>query len=143
MGAQRRKYHANKVATIVGPGTSFDGVIRSKGSIRIEGSVTGRVQCDDTIVVHRSGVVKADLEAGQIIVSGTVEGDCIASDRIEITSSGIVRGNITAPRVAIAEGVVFEGHCTMNPDTEDSSHAAPSKQSPSAAPLPRVAHPGS
>jgi cytoskeletal protein CcmA (bactofilin family) len=34
-------------------------------------------------------------------------------DRIEVTAKGRLIGDITAPRVSIADGVIFEGKCTM------------------------------
>ena len=110
---KRRTYNENKVTTIIGEGTSFVGEIRSEGTIRIEGSMTGRVQCEDTIVVHDSGKVKADLVGGQIIVRGQVEGDVFAHDRLEVMNQARVIGNVTTPRLSIAEGVTFQGRCTM------------------------------
>lgn len=115
---KKKAYNENKVVTIVGPGTSLMGDIKSEGTIRIEGTVTGRIQCDDTIVVHETGRVKADLIAGQIIISGHVEGDLFAHERLEVTHKGKVIGNIVAPRISIAEGVIFEGKCTMKPPGE-------------------------
>ncbi|MBI3119798.1 MAG: polymer-forming cytoskeletal protein [Candidatus Hydrogenedentes bacterium] len=110
-----KNYNENKVVSIIGPGTTVSGEVNSKGTIRIEGTVTGRINSDDSIVVHESGRVKADLIAGQVIISGEVLGNVFAHDRLEITTSGKVVGDITAPRISIAEGVLFEGKCTMKP----------------------------
>ena len=52
---------------------------------------------------------------GGLRVDGEVQGNIFATERLEITASGRVIGDITAPRVSIAEGVVFEGKCTMKP----------------------------
>ena len=112
---KKKSLNENKVVTIIGPGTTISGEIESKGTVRIEGTVTGRVDCEDTIVVHESGHVKADLIAGQVIISGTVEGNTFAHDRLEVTNQGKIVGNITAPRISIAEGVIFEGQCAMKP----------------------------
>ena len=115
MSEKKRILDENAVATIIGPGTVVTGEIRSKGTVRVEGTVEGRLECEDTIVIQESGIVRADLIAGQIIISGTVEGNSFAHDRLEITNQGKVIGNITAPRISIAEGVIFEGQCTMKP----------------------------
>ncbi len=108
----------SKVVTVVGQGTHVTGEIRSKGTVRIEGLVSGHMECDDTIVIQETGKVEADLEAAQIVISGEVRGNVFAHDRLEITSSGKLLGDITAPRVSIAEGVLFEGKCTMKPPSE-------------------------
>lgn len=110
---RQRKYKANKVATIIGRGTTVTGEIRSKGTIRVEGEVEGTIDCEDSIVIHEGARVQANLNAGQVIVSGDVTGNINALDRIEITAKAKVIGDLTAPRVVIAEGVVFEGRCTM------------------------------
>jgi len=110
-----KSFNENKVVSIVGPGTTVNGEINSKGTIRIEGAVTGRIQSSDTIVVLESGSVKTDLVAGQVIISGDVHGNVFAHERLELTANGKVMGDITAPRVSLSEGVLFEGHCTMKP----------------------------
>jgi cytoskeletal protein CcmA (bactofilin family) len=112
---KKRNYSETKVVSIIGQGTLVQGEVKSQGTIRIEGNVAGRVECDDTIVVQETGRVKADLIGGQIVISGEVEGNVFAHDRLEITAQGKLVGDIVAPRVSIAEGVVFEGSCTMKP----------------------------
>src|SRR5690242_9685442 len=108
-----KTYNENKPVSIIGPGTTISGEISSKGTVRIEGTVTGRINSEDSIVVQESGRVKADLIGGQVIISGEVLGNVFAHDRLEITTSGKVVGDIMAPRISIAEGVLFEGKCTM------------------------------
>lgn len=113
LDSRKRTFSDTKVVSIIGQGTMVTGEIRSTGTIRVEGAVSGKIQSDDSIVIHESGRVKADLSAGQVIISGEVHGNVVAQDRLEITSTGRVLGDITAPRIAIAEGVLFEGKCTM------------------------------
>ncbi|MBP8130896.1 MAG: polymer-forming cytoskeletal protein [Candidatus Hydrogenedentes bacterium] len=113
--SRKKSYNENKVVSIIGPGTTVVGEIKTDGTIRIEGNVAGRVESEDSVVVQETGRVKADLIAGQVIISGEVHGNVYAHDRLEITASGKVVGDITAPRVSIAEGVMFEGKCQMKP----------------------------
>lgn len=111
---RRKPYSETNVVTIIGPGTAVNGEIACKGTVRIEGNVSGRISSDDTIIVLEMGKVRADLSAGQVIIGGEVEGNVSANERIEISSKGRLIGDITAPRVSIAEGVLFEGLCTMD-----------------------------
>ena len=115
LDSRRKTYSETNVVTIIGPGTAVNGDIACKGTVRIEGNVSGRISSDDTIVVLEMGRVKADLTAGQVIIGGEVEGNITARERLEISSKGKLIGDITAPRVSIAEGVLFEGLCTMDP----------------------------
>ena len=110
---RKKTYNETNVVTIIGQGTTIVGELKSKGTVRIEGMVSGRIHCDDTIVIQETGRVKAELVAGQIIISGEVEGNVSAHDRLEVTAKGKLLGDITAPKIAIAEGVLFEGKCQM------------------------------
>jgi len=113
MEPKKKGYSETRVVTIIGPGTMVNGEVKCKGTVRIEGMVSGRIMSVDTIVIHETGRVKADLMAGQIIIGGEVQGNVFAQDRLEITEKGKLLGDITAPRVSIAEGVLFEGACAM------------------------------
>ena len=114
----KQKYDENKVVSIIGPGTKVKGEVVTQGTIRVEGGVEGLLKSGDTIVIHETGKVKADLHGGQVIISGEVHGNVYAQDRLEITAQGKVVGDITSPRISIAEGVVFEGKCTMKPPSQ-------------------------
>lgn len=128
---KRRPLDEHNVSTIIGPGTKIKGDIISKGTVRIEGEVEGRIECEDTVVIHESGNVKADIAGGQVIISGTVQGNTTAHDRLEITNQAKVIGNITAPRISIAEGVIFEGQCTMKaPGGAQTSKPVPMQPAP-------------
>ncbi len=128
--SKKRSFGDTKVVTIIGQGTTVIGELKSKGTIRIEGVVSGRVHSDDTIVVQESGRVKADLYAGQITISGEVEGNVFAQDRLEIATNGKLVGDIVSPRVSIAEGVLFEGKCTMKPPGQAASSQGAAQAAP-------------
>lgn len=114
-----KAYNENKVVTIIGAGTRLNGELTCKGTVRIEGTVVGKVMSEDSIVLLESARVKGDLSAGQVIISGEVQGNIRALDRLEINVRGKVVGDIAAPRIAIHEGVLFEGLCTMKPDVAE------------------------
>jgi cytoskeletal protein CcmA (bactofilin family) len=130
---RKRPISDSKVVTVIGQGTHVTGEVKSQGTVRVEGLVSGHMECDDTIVVQETGKVEADLEAAQIVISGEVRGNVFAHDRLEITTTGKLLGDITAPRVSIAEGVLFEGKCTMKPPSE-AKRKAQSSAAPAQAP---------
>lgn len=116
-GGRRKKQSQNaKGLTIIGQGTAVKGEIYSKGTVRIEGQVTGAVHCEGVILVQESGQVKAGLVANHIVISGKVKGNVLAHERLEVMPNATVIGDITSPRISIAEGVVFEGQCIMKTD---------------------------
>ena len=108
----------SKSVSLIGPDTKIGGEILSQGTLRIEGTVEGRIQAGVRIDILESGRVKADMTSGEIVISGEVHGNVFAHDRLEITETGKVFGDITAPRISIAEGVLVEGKFTMRPPGE-------------------------
>ena len=52
---------SDNLDTIIGSKTIFEGVLTSNGSICIEGTVKGKVECKGSVVVGKEGRVKADL----------------------------------------------------------------------------------
>jgi cytoskeletal protein CcmA (bactofilin family) len=57
--------------------------------------------------------VNARIKVGALIVLGSVEGEIEAEDLIEIRSSGSLLGEVITKRIALEEGGVFSGSCTM------------------------------
>ncbi len=110
-----KSYNENKPETIIGPGTKVTGELYSKGTVHIQGEVSGQIRTEDSIVVQQSGKVQADIIGGQVVINGEVHGNVFAHDLLRIEATGRVVGDITAPRISIAEGVLFEGKCTMKP----------------------------
>ncbi len=130
-----------KAITIIGQGSLITGEIKARGTVRIEGAVQGRIHSEDTIMIQDTGKVKAELVAQQIIISGEVEGNVFAHERLEITTKGKLIGDITAPKVSIAEGVLFEGKCSMKPPakpgaSQSGSHPSSSGGGYSSTPAP-------
>ncbi|MBW1854026.1 MAG: polymer-forming cytoskeletal protein [Deltaproteobacteria bacterium] len=111
--------------TLIGSKTTFEGALMSNKSIRIEGTVKGKVECKGSVVVGKEGKVIADIIAENAFIGGQVNGNITTKNRLEITSAGRVKGDIETVSLAIAEGVVFEGRCLMVPEkgAEPSSSA--------------------
>lgn len=110
-----KKDEANfdRVDTLIGKDTVFEGSINAKGTLRVDGKITGQVNCQGDVVIGESGVVEADLRARHILVAGTINGNVIAQAKVELASTGTVRGDINVASLIIDDGAVFEGNCTM------------------------------
>jgi cytoskeletal protein CcmA (bactofilin family) len=120
-----------KALTIIGPGTTITGDIQSNGMVRIEGNVSGKIQSSDSIVVQESGKVEAELRANSIAIAGKVKGNILANERLEINTGATVIGDIMSPRIAIADGVAFEGKVSMQkPGAASAPKPAPAPAKP-------------
>jgi cytoskeletal protein CcmA (bactofilin family) len=115
LGVKKKK---NEINAFLGRETDFDGKLSFTGTVRIDGRFQGQILTEGTLIIGETASIESDVHASYIIISGEVRGNVVADDRIEINAPGRVYGNIQAPTVVIEEGVVFEGHCRMQPEKE-------------------------
>ncbi len=105
--------NTEKLESFVGVNSSFKGDIRSKGTLRIDGSVDGNIEADWLILGEKASL-KGDVSARGIIVGGRIEGNITAREILEIKAKGQVIGDITTPKLMISEGGILEGRASMN-----------------------------
>lgn len=103
----------DKLDTVIGKDTSFEGTIRAKGAIRIDGDVEGEVFSEGDVNISESATIKAQVTARNVIISGNVQGNINATDRVEMSGSSRIIGDITASKLIVDEGAVFDGKCSM------------------------------
>ncbi len=104
------------VETIISDGTEVRGTITTKGLLRVDGLIDGGVSQADGVIVGETGKVKGDIKAKSVVVGGRVTGNISAATLIELHGKAQVYGDLRAPSLSIAQGVVFEGNCTMSGD---------------------------
>jgi cytoskeletal protein CcmA (bactofilin family) len=112
---------STEITALLGRGTRFEGKLHFEGCVRIDGSFSGEVLSDDTLVIGDGASVDGDILAGTVIIrGGTVSANVRATRSIELYVPAVVTGNLRAPEVFIDKGVKFTGTCTMgkvSPDT--------------------------
>ena len=123
MGMFKKENDSNRLDTLVGNGTLFEGTLQSRESICVEGVVRGKISCEGSVIIGENGKVDADVFADTVVLSGEVNGNIVAKTKLEITTNGKLKGNIKTGSLVIAEGVLFEGKCQMI--TEESEIQSP------------------
>jgi len=108
----------DKLNAFIGEGTAFKGTLSFQGTVRVDGKLDGEIFTKDTLVVGKSAVIRADILAGALVIGGTIHGNITAEKKVELNSGARLYGNISTPSLVIAEGVVFEGGCTMGKQQE-------------------------
>jgi cytoskeletal protein CcmA (bactofilin family) len=108
-----------KPETVVGPGTSFVGTLKSDGNIRIDGSVEGDIEILGNLIVGESGRVIATIKAQNVHISGAVKGEVTAVEQLEISPTGKVWGDITTAALHIEPGGLFRGQSAMSTNVDE------------------------
>ena len=94
-------------------GSRVSGQLSFQGAARIDGFVEGEIQCTGCLTIGEGAEVRAKVSGQSVIIQGKVEGNVTAKERVELLAPARLIGNVNAPRLVIAEGVVFEGDCSM------------------------------
>lgn len=112
-GKPALRYSGTEAMTVIGPEAVFHGSITARGSVRVEGEMEGHITDAVDVVVGRGGRVRGNISAERVEVAGEVTGDVTTSVRLELKGASKLLGNIRPTKLAIEEGAVFEGSCTM------------------------------
>ena len=104
---------AERITTTLGRETDFNGVMRFRDSLKIDGSFSGEIVSTGFLYVEQGAVITANIRVGSVVVGGTVKGNIEATEKLEMLATGKVYGNIRTAKLKIADGVVFEGKCEM------------------------------
>ncbi|MCL2601213.1 MAG: polymer-forming cytoskeletal protein [Treponema sp.] len=105
---------------VFGNSTSFHGTLRFKESLCIRGKFKGTIQEGGALIVDKGAVVEANhISVTSLVVYGTVIGAVNAVDKIDLFPGAEVRGDLRAARLRIADGVMFEGQCSMTGISKD------------------------
>jgi cytoskeletal protein CcmA (bactofilin family) len=122
--------------SILGQGCKVKGDIELQGTIRIDGNFDGSIECPETLIIGKTGTVKAEVKVKNAIIGGKLIGNINATNKIELQTGSHVEGDVQTARLVIDEGVFFEGNCKMGgkstdqPSKPEKTFGKPEEQKP-------------
>ncbi len=99
--------------TLLGRGSEFDGKLSFEGTVRIDGSFSGEITTNDTLIVGEGAKVQAEIVCGTLVAHGEIVGNIHATDSVELHKPAKVKGDIATSSLLIERGVLFQGHSKM------------------------------
>ena len=111
------------VTAFIDENSEFQGKLRFKDSVQIDGRVEGEISCEQTLTIGAPGRIEASIESKCVVVAGDVKGDIVAHDHVTLHKTAKVLGNITAKHLAIEQGAELRGQVV----TGGGSAGAPKK----------------
>lgn len=100
-------------STVIGHGIIIEGEITADDEVVIQGTVRGRINGREAIVIEQGAVVEADVSAASIQVAGQITGNVTVQDRIDLQTGARLVGDVKAARITIADGASFKGNVDM------------------------------
>ncbi|MGA6924036.1 MAG: polymer-forming cytoskeletal protein [Desulfosarcina sp.] len=112
---KKDRTNSDSISTLLGMETTIEGSLVFKDTIRVDGTVNGKILSEKgTVIIGERAVVEAHIRVGTAIIKGTVNGRIDASNRIDVYSPAKITGDIQAPVICIETGVSFNGKCCMD-----------------------------
>ncbi len=106
-----------KSGTVFIAGPELSGEISFRDMLRINGHIAGTVYSErGTLIVDDTARVDANVEVAVAVINGIINGDIMAHQKVEIGPGAKIYGNIWTRSIAIRDGALFEGVCTMIED---------------------------
>ena len=94
--------------TVISNDLVIEGNVTSKGTVRLEGTLLGNMNCASFIVEER-GVIKGNISAKNVEVCGQVEGS-ITGKNVQLQATALVDGDIYHQGIGIEMGAQYDGH---------------------------------
>jgi len=101
--------HPEKAARL-GPTLLFDGEIKGKEDLVVEGQVLGKINLPASdLLIADQGRVEAEICARNITIRGEVIGNIEAAGLVVIERTGRMKGNLSASVISVEDGAQFKG----------------------------------
>lgn len=121
------------LTAFIDQGSEFEGKLSFRDTVRIDGTFSGEISSENTLIVGESGKIHASIKSVCVMVSGLVDGDIQASSQIVLHKSAVVNGDLVAPNIVMEEGAQLNGNVRMGRATVNAqSGASKSQASPNA-----------
>ena len=101
------------LTAFIDQGSEFEGKLSFKDTVRIDGTFSGEISSDNTLIVGESGQIMASIRSVCVVISGLVEGDIHANEQIVLHKTAVVNGDLNSPVVVMEEGAQLNGSVRM------------------------------
>lgn len=123
-----------KLESFVGRNSQFTGDIATKGTLRVDGQITGNVEAD-WLILGAKALIKGNASVVGMVVGGTIEGNVTARELVEVKNKGQIVGDIVTTKLVVVEGGVILGRIAMQREGAKVVELQPEKKREGAASL--------
>jgi cytoskeletal protein CcmA (bactofilin family) len=114
-----KKTDPSSAINMIGAGTVITGDIKSKGDIRVDGSLNGSIETEGKVVVGQGGIVEGDVVCKDADIAGVLKAKISVSQLLSLKSSAKLNGDIITNKLSIEPGASFTGSCSMGAVIKD------------------------
>ena len=100
---------------ILNSDVEITGTLKFNGELTFDGKLNGDIASEGTLNLGDNAIIKGNLNVNSVVLRGKINGNVTAKERIEIKAGTELFGDIRSAKLAIEEGVTFEGKTEVNP----------------------------
>jgi len=104
------------VITVLAKEDVLSGRLQIRGSGIVQGTFSGRIECDGDLMIGPDAHVEADIRGARVTIAGFVRGNVVAISRLKLTSSGRLEGDARVGALVVQEGGVHHGVIRVHPE---------------------------
>ncbi|MGR6837277.1 bactofilin family protein [Syntrophomonas erecta] len=125
---RRKEPNYQNIESLISQGMEIKGDVISQGSLRIDGSVDGKLNIKGDLMVGEKGRIKGEVQVKNLILAGRIEGNVLVSGRLEITATGALHGDVSCDIMIIEEGGLLDGTSKMKRPQDGADKNVPGKK---------------
>lgn len=114
---------SEKINTLIGQGSKFEGTLQADGTVRIDGEFVGDIHLKGDIIIGEGGKIIGNISANNIVNSGLINGN-VSVNQLKICSNGKLLGDISVKSLIVEEKAILDGKCKMQNEINDKEFSA-------------------
>ena len=94
-------------------GTAVKGEVFTENDIRIDGKLTGKIECKGKLILGEKGLIEGDINCENAIIEGTFKGTIKVSDLLVVKETAVIDGDVSTDKLNVESGAKFNVTCAM------------------------------
>jgi len=107
---------AEPAVTVLAKEDVLSGRLQIRGSGIVQGTFSGRIDCDGDLMIGPDAHVEADIHGSRVTIAGFVRGNVVAISRLKLTSTARLEGDARVGALVVQEGGVHHGVIRVHPE---------------------------
>ena len=95
-------------------GTEVKGTITSDSDIRIDGKLTGNLECATKLIIGPTGSIDGDVQCENALIEGNFHGNLLVRSTLHIKENAKVQGDVKTDKLIVDQGAEFNVTCNMS-----------------------------
>jgi cytoskeletal protein CcmA (bactofilin family) len=112
-------------ANLIQSGTEIKGDVITQGNIRIDGKLTGTLDCKGKLIIGKTGELDGTVVCSNAEVQGSLHASMKVNGLLSLKSTSKLLGDIIVKKLAIEPGAIFTGNCKMEDETAVKAETPP------------------